>query len=78
VEAWRELVKTEAVERERVEPVKGVAAVKAAPLIVLTVSACVEVAIEYVIPETWRRDCGVDVPIPMFPVWEMRIVSERL
>jgi hypothetical protein len=32
-------------------------------------------AIEYVMPETWRRVCGDDVPIPRYPSFEMRIVS---
>ena len=59
-----------------VEPENGVGT--AAPFMLETVRACVETAIEYVIPETWRRVCGVDVPIPILPVWEIRMVSERL
>ena len=59
-------------ERNVVEPVKVVGR----PLIEETVRACVETAIEYVIPETWRRACGVDVAIPTYPVLAIRMVSE--
>jgi hypothetical protein len=55
VEAWREEVridnvKIEVVDKESVDPVKGVGT--APPFIEETVRACVETAIEYVMPET--------------------------
>jgi hypothetical protein len=54
--------------RARVVLVKKEGCQGAAPLMLETVRACVEVAIEYVMPETWRRACGDEVPMPMLPV----------
>ena len=72
-------MKTEAVERERVEPVKGVAAVKAAPLIVLTCRAAAETVValmkvvEKVDAMRSAEVCVVPTIFRLFTGWMLRL-----